>query len=136
MSRFKSQKTTINYAGRDLLAPGGKFADSGELFNIERQYTTQVVQAVGATSPVLDNFGNAQGAQTFSVSEDFRTVEGALMRAEELQRFCDATPLGTLVYQSGDRQFIMQAGLTGFRAAMTFPPRLVRMTFTYSFLTR
>lgn len=136
MSRFRSKETIINYAGRDLLTPGGTFAESGTLFNLERQYTTQAVQAVGAEAPVLDNFGNSQGSQTFSITEDYQTVEGALMRAEELQRFCDEHPLGILLYQAGDRQFFWEAGISSFTAAMTCPPRLVRMTFTYTFLTR
>lgn len=134
MIRYRSRNTWLNYEGLELLAPGGTFADTGSVFAASRRYGTQAVPAIGASVPILDNYGNEQGSITLSVAEDFNSVEAAIQRAQYIEMHLSDHPLGRLVMTFGERQFCRHAGISDFASSLVFPPRGIRMIFSYTFI--
>ena len=131
--RTQSVKTTIEYAGRVLLAPGDILI--GETFSGERNYTTEATQLALSQSPLLENHGNASGSQSFTICKDFDTFELLLDYLFGLQTFADDNPLGELTISSGNLQKTFAAGLTSFRYEVTLVA-CYRLAASFDFLIK
>lgn len=131
--RYKSNRTTITYAGTPILQPGQHFA--ADSWTERRAYTTQATPIIGAASPHLAAHGNVQGAKAFSIVTEHDSPDSALVELLARRAFADANPIGTLVIDVNGTTITEKAGLSGFSASISSPPRgSSRLTCEYSFI--
>lgn len=130
--RIKSKITTIEYAGTEILSPGGHIA--AQDFGMSRSFTTAADSLLDASSPAIRAYGNAQGACEFAVAIDFDTEEEALSEALERTAFLEAHQTGTLKLTVGSKLHAWQAGISGTDWKLSYTPDSVRLIFSYSFI--
>lgn len=130
--RIQSKTTTVKYAGRFILVPGDTL--NGEAFSGTRNYTTSTTALVMSESPALDNYGNAEGTQSLSISRDFGTFEELLTYLLQTQDFADKNQRGDLTITSGEATKTVAAGLTSLSHEISLAASY-RLTLTWEFVT-
>ena len=134
--KIKSTKTTIVYAGRTLVQPGGYF--DGDAISDSLETTAQSVNMVNSPYARMEHYNNVKESSTLSFVHDFDNVEEAVLFKFEAQEHAANNATGRLVYAVGedDAQVVINymAGLTRLDADISLSPNAIRVTLQYSFI--
>lgn len=131
--RIKSRQTTISYASRKLIEPGGYF--DGDAISDSLETTARGVELVNSQFVKLEHTKNNRASRDFSFSYDFKNVESALQYKFDAESHASEKPTGTLTIAVGDMIKTCEAGLTSLTSSISIMPASIRLTLSYSFVT-
>ena len=131
--KIKSQQTTISYAGRQLIQPGGYF--DGAAFNDSFSTTTRSVELVGGQHVSLENHGNVEANRNFSFLYDFESVEDAFRFKIDAENHALQNPIGDLIINIDSLSVTLNAGLTQIDSDISLAANSVRLILRYAFIT-
>lgn len=101
MARFRSETTTIEYAGRVIYDGSAAGQSLVSPPSISRQYTTTAEEIVDAATPTIRSYGNAGGAFPVAVIVDYPTEKAAFEAELGWADFTDANQTGVLTVTVG-----------------------------------
>lgn len=137
--RLKSNIIRVNYAGRDILAPGGYLA--AESYGGSRAFTTTAESLLEAASPAVRSYGNAQGNMSVPICQDFPSEPEALEAAFAAEDYVERHQEGVLSVTIGDKTRKWNAGITSFNWSINYAwsstensKGCVRLTLSYEFV--
>lgn len=130
--RIQSTKTSIEYAGRNLVQPGGFF--DGDAISDSLETTAQAVELVSSQFVRMEQHKNARTSSNLSFVQDFDNIEDAVLFKIERQEHATANATGRLTYAVGNITRAYDAALTRLDADISLTPDAVRVTLTYSFI--
>lgn len=131
--RIRSEQTSIKYAGRILVQPGGHFG--GDAISSSLDTTTEGVALVDSPFVKIQHFKNARAARNFSFVYDFDSAEAAALFLLEVEEHAAANATGMLTITVGDTIRNFNAGLQRLDAELDLAVDAVRVTVRYSFIT-
>ena len=131
--KIKSTKTSILYAGREIISPGGYF--DGDAISDSIETTAQAFELVGAAFKRMEHHLNNQATRTFSCVRDFDSIEGAVLYKLEAEEHATENPTGTLSITVGNSSRSYSAGLTSLTSNISLAPNAVRLVLVYAFMT-
>ena len=132
--RIKSTKTTIEYAGRILMQPGGYF--DGDAISDTLSTSAQAVALVKAPFKRMEQSANASVDRSFSFVRDFDSVEAAIQYKLEAEEHGAANMNGELTMSIGENMLrTYEAALNSLDASISLSPSSVRVVLKYDFTT-
>ena len=132
--RIKSTKTTIEYAGRILVQPGGYF--DGDAISDTLSTSAQAVALVKAPFKRMEQSANASVDRSFSFVSDFDSVEAAIQYKLEAEEHGAANMNGELTMSIGENMLrTYEAALNSLDASISLSPSSVRVVLRYDFTT-
>lgn len=132
--RIKSSKTTIEYAGRILVQPGGYF--DGDAISDTLSTSAQAVALVKAPFKRMEQSANASVDRSFSFVSDFDSVEAAIQYKLEAEEHGAANMNGELTMSIGENMLrTYEAALNSLDASISLSPSSVRVVLRYDFTT-
>lgn len=132
MARWKINRVSVNYAGRDLLVPGAFLEDTEAELKIS--YGTESRALVGRSRALPVDNGNAEGELSLPISCDYPNADQALIALAEAQTWADAHTLGVLRLSVPGFILSYRAALNELSSKLTLCPSGVRLTLTYAFI--
>ena len=130
--RIQSTETSIEYAGRNLVQPGGFF--DGDAISDSLETTAQAVELVSSQFVRMEQHKNARTSSNLSFVQDFDNIEDAVLFKIESQEHATSNATGSLTYTVGSITRAYEAALTRLDADISLTPDAVRVTLTYSFI--
>ena len=130
--RIQSTKTSIEYAGRNLVQPGGFF--DGDAISDSLETTAQAVELVSSQFVRMEHHQNARASSNLSFVHDFDNIEDAVLFKIESQEHATSNATGSLTYTVGTVVRNYEAALTRLDADISFAPDAVRVSLHYSFI--
>lgn len=131
--KLKSTKTTIEYAGRILVQPGGHF--DGEAISDSLETTAGSVELVGSYYTRIESHLNNKVTRNLSFVHDFESVEDAVIFKLAAEEHAANNQIGHLTIQVGDTRRTYAAGLTQLDADVSLTTNSVRVVLRYSFIS-
>lgn len=131
--KIKSTKTTIEYAGRILVSPGGYF--NGEAVSDTLTTSAQAISLVNAKYKFLEQYKNASVSRVISTVADFSDVESALLYKLAAEDHAATNQVGELTITIGETQRTYKAALTQLDASISLAPASVRVVLSYDITT-
>lgn len=131
--RIKSTQTTVEYAGRILIQPGGYF--DGDAISDSLETTAGSVDLVGGYYARIEKHLNNKSTRNFSFAYDFESVEDAVLFKLEAEEHAAGNQTGELTIQVGNTVRTYAAGLTQLDSDVTLTANAVRLILRYSFIT-
>lgn len=131
--RIRSEQTTIEYAGRILVQPGGHF--DGDALSSSLDTTTEGIALVDSPFVKIQNFKNAQATRNFSFAYDFDSVEDAYLFKLEAEEHAVNNPCGHLSVSVKNTIKTYKAGLTQISTDIYIVPDKIRVILKYEFIT-
>ena len=131
--RIKSTQTTVEYAGRILIQPGGYF--DGDAISDSLETTAGSVDLVGGYYARIEKHLNNKSSRNFSFAYDFESVEDAVLFKLEAEEHAAGNQTGHLTIQVGNTMRTYAAGLTQLDSDVTLTANAVRLILRYSFIT-
>ena len=131
--RIKSTDTTINYANRDLLTPGGYF--DGDAISDTLETTAEAFESINSRYKNIEAHLNTHASRSFSFVVDFDGVEKAVQYKLAAEDHATLNPTGTLEITIGNTSRRYAAGLTSLTSNISLVSNAVRLVLTYSFMT-
>jgi hypothetical protein len=132
--KIKSTKTTIEYAGRILVQPGGYF--DGDAIADSLDSSAQAVSLVKAPFKRIEQTENASASRSFSFVNDFDTVDEAIAFKLQAEEHGAQNLKGDLTISVGENLLrTYEAGLTGLSSSISLAPSSVRVVLNYDFVT-
>lgn len=131
--KLKSQKTTIEYAGRMLIQPGGAF--DGDAISDSIETTANAIELVNSPYKQLEHYHNISASRSFSVVHDFDDAETAVLFKLEVEQFVVENPTGDLLIKVGDTVKTYEAALSQVGASVSLAPSSVRLVLRWDFTT-
>jgi hypothetical protein len=131
--KIKSTKTTIEYEGRILVAPGGYF--DGDAISDSLSTSAQSINLVGSPYKHLEQYKNASVSRSISTVADFSDVESALKYKLGAEDHAALSMVGNLTIDVGDTQRTYKAALTQLDSSISLSPNSVRVVLRYDFIT-
>lgn len=129
----QSTTTTIQYAGRTLIQPGGYFVREAVSSSLET--TAQGVELVSSPFVRLEQHQNTRANRSYSFVHDFDSVEAAALFQLEAEEHAAANATGMLTITVGDTTRNYNAGLQRVDTELDLAVDAVRVTLRYSFIT-
>ncbi len=131
--RIKSTTTTIEYASRILVQPGGYF--DGDAISDSLETTVGSVELVGRYYAHIESHLNNKSTRNFSFAHDFENVEDAVLFKLAAEEHAANNQTGLLTIQVGNTLRTYTAGLTQLDSDVTLTANSVRLVLRYSFIT-
>lgn len=131
--KIKSTQTTIEYAGRMLIQPGGYF--DGDAISDSLETTSASVELVGRHYARIESHLNNKSTRNFSFVHDFKSVEDAVLFKLLAEEHAASNQKGDLSIQVGNTLRTYAAGLTQLDSDVTLAVSSVRLVLRYSFIT-
>ena len=130
--RTKSTKTTIIYAGRTLVQPGGHF--DGDSISSSLNTTASSYDLIGSTHSSIESHYNAKSSLNLSFVHDFESVEEALLFKLEVEDHAIANQTGELSIAVDESRRTYLAGLESIDSTFSLVTNAVRLVLQYSFI--
>lgn len=131
--KIKTKQTSIIYAGRTLVQPGGYF--EGDALSDSFSTTTKNVDLVGSTFTSLESYGNAQATRQYSFLFDFDNLEDAVLYKMSAEEHAAENQTGDLSVHVGSISRTYKAGLTQLDSEISLAVNSIRLILRYSFTT-
>lgn len=130
--KIQSTTTTIDYAGRNLVQPGGYF--DGDAISDSLETTAQAVELVSSQFVRMEQHQNARTSSNLSFVQDFDNIEDAVLFKIESQEHATSNATGRLTYTVGNITRAYEAALARLDTAISLTSDAVRVTLNYSFI--
>jgi hypothetical protein len=134
MARFRSETTTIAYAGRVIYDGSAAGQSLVSLPSISRQYTTTAEEIVDAATPTIRAYGNAGGAFPVAVIIEYPSEEAAFDAELGWADFTDANQTGELSVDVGSITRRWRAGVDSLEVEQQFSADTVRLVLRFGFI--
>lgn len=131
--KIKSTKTTIEYAGRMLIQPGGFFGEEAVSDTLET--TAQTVDLVNSPFKRLEEYQNVSVSRSFTIIRDYDSVEAAFVDKLEAETHAGRNSKGELTISVGSTTKKYDACLKQLDSNVSLHVNGIRLTLSYSFIT-